>query len=236
MFTQSAAFYDVIYAANEKDYAGEAAQVHAWIQAHARAAGKMLLDVGCGTGRHLERLRAYYQVEGLDLDPHILQAARQALPDVPLHQGDMADFDLGRQFDVIVCLFSAIGYVKTEARLRQTLVNFARHLTPGGVVIFEPWFSPAKFHPGGVYATFVDQPELKLARMNVSRVEDGISVLDFHYLLATPAGVEHFTECHELALFTDEQYRDATRAAGLELWYDSEGLTGRGIYVGRKVR
>ena len=28
-----------------------------------------LLDVGCGTGRHLELLRQRYEVEGLDLSP-----------------------------------------------------------------------------------------------------------------------------------------------------------------------
>jgi SAM-dependent methyltransferase len=236
VFSQSAAYYDLIYAAVEKDYAGEAQRIHALIETHSRSAGKTLLDVACGTGRHLERLRAYYEVEGLDLDPQILGAARRSLPDVTFHQGDMADFDLGRQFDIITCLFSSIGYVKSDARLRQTWANFARHLKSGGVAIVEPWFSPAVFHPGRVSATFVDQPELKVARMCVPRVEDGISVLDFHYLAATPAGVEHLTERHELALFTDEQYRGALLAAGLDLWYDGEGLTGRGIYVGRKVR
>jgi hypothetical protein len=40
-------------------------------------------------------------------------------------------------------------------------------------------------------------------------------MLDFHYLVATSEGVEHFTEHHELGLFTEEEYRAAFMQAGL---------------------
>ena len=32
----------------------------------------------------------------------------------------MIDMDLGKKFDVITCLFSSIGYVKTYSNLEQT--------------------------------------------------------------------------------------------------------------------
>jgi len=193
VFVKSAEFYDAIYAGIGKDYAGEAGRVHDLIRQHKRSAGSTLLDVGCGTGSHLVHLRQFYAVEGLDLDAGILDVARRNLPGVPFHQADMADFDLGRQFDAVTCLFSSIGYVKTVLRLQQTLQTFYRHTAPGGLVIVEPWLRPEVFYSGRIHATFIDQPELKIARMNVSQIEDGVSVLDFHYLVATPAGVEHFT-------------------------------------------
>jgi len=37
--------------------------------------------------------------------------------------------------------------------------------------------------------------------------KEGVAVLPFHYLVATPRGVRHFTERHELAMFTHEQHR-----------------------------
>jgi hypothetical protein len=56
--------------------------------------------------------------------------------------------------------------------------------------------------------------------------------MSFHYLVGTPEGIDHFTEEHEVGLFTDQEYRDAFRAAGLEAEHDAEGLMGRGLYIG----
>ncbi len=230
MFKKSARFYDAIYAF--KDYEAEARQVHDLIQMHKLSEGKALLDVGCGTGAHIGFLRAHYEVEGLDLDAEILGVARERYPGLPFHHADMADFDLGRQFDVITCLFSAIGYVKTLPRLKQALQTLARHVYPGGLVIIEPWLSPGIFSEGGLFASFIDEPDLKIARMNINKVEDGVSILDFQYLVGTPEGIEHFTERHELGLFTHEEYVRAFEDAGLSVMYDPHGLTGRGLYVG----
>src|SRR4030095_7263880 len=110
MFTKSAQFYDALY--HFKDYAAAAEQLHALIQETCPGAST-LLDVACGTGKHLEYLRAYYRVEGLDLNAQLLEVARKRCPGVLFHQGNMVDFNLDRSFDVVTCLFSSIGYVKT---------------------------------------------------------------------------------------------------------------------------
>ncbi len=170
--------------------------------------------------------------EGLDLDPEMLTLARQRFPDVPFHQGDMVDFVLGRSFDVVTCLFSSIAYVRTAPRLRQAIATMARHVCPGGVLVIAPFFPPEAWIPGQPHAIFVDHPDLKLVRMNVSGVDGTVAILDFHYLVGTPEGIEHFTEHHELGLFTDEDYRAAFWEASLDVQHDAEGLIGRGLYIG----
>jgi SAM-dependent methyltransferase len=180
-------------------------------------------------------LRASYVVEGVDLDPGMLAVAHQKLPDVPLHQADLVDFDLGRRFDAVLCLGSAIGYVGTVDRLRQAVGTLARHTVPGGVVIVEPWFSPDVWEDGRLTADLVDQPALKIARVLVSGREGSVSTLDIHYLVARPAGVESFTEHHRLGLFTHEEYLAAFREAGVDVTHDAEGLLGRGLYVGTRL-
>jgi SAM-dependent methyltransferase len=228
VFSRSARIYDAIYA-SIRDYPREAAELDRLIQER-RPGARTLLDVACGTGAHLEHLTGY-EVEGLDLDPEMLAVARERLPDVPFHQGDMADFDLGKRFDAVVCMFSSIGYVRTEERLRSALASMARHLEPGGVLVVEPWLSPEVWRDRHVGAVFVDEPELKIARMNVAEREGNVSMVVFEYLVGTPDGIERFSEPHELGLFTVGQYLAAFRAAGLEVDHDPEGPMGRGLYI-----
>ena len=108
----------------------------------------------------------------------------------------------------------------------------ARHLEPGGLLVVEPWFAPDEWRAGHVSMLTVDEPERKLVRMALAGRRDDVSTIDFHYLVATSAGIEHFTEHHELALFTDAQYREAFAAAGLSVEHDAAGLMGRGLYLG----
>src|SRR6185436_8309724 len=186
------------------DYPREAAELDRLIQER-RPGARTLLDIACGTGAHLEHLTGY-EVEGLDLDPEMLGVARERLPNVPLHEGDMADFELRKRFDAVVSMFSSIGYVKTEERLRDAIASMARHLEPGGVLVVEPWLSPDVWGKPHVGAVFVDEPELKIARLNVPETEGTVSIVDFQYLVGTLNGVEHFSEHHELGLFTVDEY------------------------------
>ena len=133
MFTQTARYYDKIYAF--KDYRAEAEKVVEHIREYGRSGGRRLLDVACGTGKHLEFLKEHFDVEGLDLDGGLLAVARERLPGVPLRQADMEDFTLGGRFDAITCLFSAIGYLKTLDRVARACQTMAQHLLPGGVLI-----------------------------------------------------------------------------------------------------
>jgi SAM-dependent methyltransferase len=228
IFQRSAACYDALYAG--KDYDGEVARIETIIEVRHPGA-ETLLDVACGSGKHLERLRRRYRVEGLDLSDDLLAIARERLPGVPLHRADMAEFELPRRFDVVTCLFSAIGYVVTEERLQRAVAAMARHLERRGVLIVEPWFAPGIFQASGPHAVFVDEPGLKLARIGMNEVDGTLSTLDFHYLVGTPGGVQSFAERHELGLFTHEQYLEAFAAAGLRAEHDPEGIAGRRLYV-----
>jgi dTDP-3-amino-3,4,6-trideoxy-alpha-D-glucopyranose N,N-dimethyltransferase len=232
MFSHTAQYYDTIYLAM-KDYGAEAEKLTAFVHQYCRSAGNRLLDVACGTGLHLSYLKQPFQVEGLDLDEQLLAIARQRNPAVPLHHGDMVDFALGRTFDVVTCLFSAIGYVKTLTNLSRAVQCMAQHLSASGVLLIEPWFTPETWRPGTVHARFIDEPDLKIARINTSFVDGRLSSMDMHYLIGTPEGTEHYVERHELGLFTSDEMTHTLTTCGLEVIYDAEGLTGRGLYIGQ---
>ncbi len=139
MYTIRPDLYDVVY--SYKDYAAECARVEQIALAHNPAA-RSLLDVACGTGKHLEHLSALFETAGVDADEGMLDVARTRLPHVPLTLGDMRDLDLGRRFDVVTCLFSAIGFAHDLDELGLAARSLARHVGDGGILLLEPWVTP----------------------------------------------------------------------------------------------
>ncbi len=148
MFTESAELYDLIYS-SFKDYGAEAAQIAALLES-IDPVYRTVLDVACGTGEHARLLAEIhgFTVDGLDLNPEFLRIARAKNPAGQFFEADMSDFHLPTRYDVILCLFSSIGYVKTLDRVAQTLRCFRKHLAGDGVVILEPWFPPDKMRTG----------------------------------------------------------------------------------------
>ena len=113
--------YDQIYAAIGKDYATESAEITDLVRKRNPDATS-LLDVACGTGEHLRYLRdTFSEVEAVEISGSMRAIAAAKLPELLIHAGDMRTFALGREFDVVLCLFSAIGYMRDTAELRAAL-------------------------------------------------------------------------------------------------------------------
>lgn len=234
MFSKTVLYYDKIY--SFKDYRAEVQRLIPIIQQNLTSGSNQLLDVACGTGRHIEYLKELFQIEGLDISEDFLELARKRNPEILFHQADMVDFQLGRKFDVVICLFSSIGYVKTLDNFTKAINCMTNHLVPGGVLIIEPWFTPETWHPGTVHAVMINEQNLKIARINTSCVDGRLSLFDMHYLIGTPEKTEHFVEHHELGLFKPDEIREILVEAGLEVTYDATGLTGRGLFIGRRIK
>lgn len=225
--------YDAFYR-SILDYRKLATAAHGMIQAR-RPGAKTLLEVACGTGLYLEEMSRWYEVVGLDASEDMLRVAGERLAGVPLHQGDMASFDLGSTFDAVICMFSSIGYVVTEERLRSAVRCFADHLVPGGVLILEPWLSPEGWIDGHVAAESATGDGVAVSRSTSSTREGRQATMRWGFAVARPGGeIETHIEEHRTGLFTPEEYARALQAAGIEFDYDPEGLMGRGRYIGVK--
>lgn len=229
MFSKSAQFYDALY--QFKDYRQAVQMMHQLIQRE-KPGSKSLLDVGCGTGKHIVYLKDQYLVEGLDINPELLAIARERCPEIRFHEADMTRFSLGKQFDVVACLFSSIGYVQTKEKLEAAVKTMAAHLVPGGLLIIEPWIYPDKYWKDKLVANFTDLENLKISWMYIHDQEGMTSVFDIQYLVGTREEISHFSEQHVMGLWTDKEYREAFSKAGVNVMYDEKGFFGRGVYYG----
>jgi ubiquinone/menaquinone biosynthesis C-methylase UbiE len=234
MFHRLAQHYDAMVAG--KDYRSEAQLLESLARRFGRSGGKSWLDVACGTGKHLEVLRQRYSVTGLDISTEMLRVARHRLPKTRLLRGDMRTFRLDETFDVVSCLFSAVGHLKTERDLQTAFTNFARHLRPGGVAIVEPWIDPSDFRSGYVHLITHQSPTTTIVRLAYSSRRKDRSAIRYHYLIGeTGRGVRHLEETDIGLLVPRSRLLEIMQEAGLKSRFLTRGLTsGRGLLVGVK--
>jgi SAM-dependent methyltransferase len=231
---QLADVYEAIYRSRGKDWAAEAADATRLIRARFPAADS-LLDVGCGTGAHLETFGTLFRhTEGLELSEAMREVAVKRLPGVPLHAGTMSDFSLGRKFDAVVCMFTAIGYLTSLPEMRSAVRCMAQHLVPGGVLVTEPWWFPERFIDGYVAGDLAREADRTIARISHSTRRGRTTRMEVKFLVGDAAGITEFTEIDLLTLFTRDEYLAAFADAGCPAEFLSSDWTSRGLFIGQR--
>jgi SAM-dependent methyltransferase len=233
MFTESAELYDAIYF-SFKDYAVEAAELARHIRA-AHPAARTVLDVACGTGEHARLLAGVhgFEVDGIDINEEFLRLARAKSPAGRFYHADMREFSVPDRYDVVICMFSSIGYVRTLPELERTLRCFRQHMAPNGVVIVEPWFAPEVLKTGHHSVRAAAANGVSVERTGVLEIDGRICHLRFDYAIDEGGRTRHTTELHELGLFTKDETLAAFSAAGLVAEHHAPTDRNRGLYVAR---
>jgi SAM-dependent methyltransferase len=104
--------------------------------------GGRILDLGCGNGRlAIPLAQAGYEVTGLDACQPLIEIARQSAgwhnAKLSLINADMKEFRADRQFDAVINIGTAFGYVASTADHKAALRNVFEALAPGGTFLLE---------------------------------------------------------------------------------------------------
>ena len=159
VFNAYGRYYNLLY--SDKDYASEASYIQSLLSRHGIARGD-LLELGSGTGKHGRLLAEMgYAVHGIERSAEMVAQAA-AVPGFSCQQGDIRSVQMGRGYDAVLSLFHVVSYLTDNASVRAVFDRAAEHLAPGGLFIFDFWYSPA------VYA---QKPEVRVKRMVDAQVE-----------------------------------------------------------------
>jgi SAM-dependent methyltransferase len=230
MYESSSKYYDLFY--SFKDYQQEAILIRDYIMKQ-EIIHKTMLDIACGTAQHAFFLKEDYSIDGIDLNPEFISIAKTKNPNGNFYIADMTNFQLDKKYDIVMCLFSSIGYVKTLDNAVRALKQFKEHLNDNGIILVEPWFTPDSWSDGRV-DIITELNDIKMCRMSFTEKNDRISILRFDYLIGSKSGIEYFSEEHKMGLFTVDEMMQAFHEVELEVEYDEYGISGRGLYVARR--
>jgi SAM-dependent methyltransferase len=207
VFGTYAQYYDLLYAG--KDYAKEVDYVRAFIRRYAPGASSVL-ELGCGTGVHASLFAEHgYAVTGIDLSGEMLARARERHPTLiaggvlSFQQGDIRDFDLGEQFDVVIALFHVISYLPNDHDLGLTFASISKHLKPAGLFLFDYWYGPAVLaDPPTHRIKTLENDEIEVTRVATPTLHPADHLVDVNYdmtIVEKSSGrLAEFSETHRM--------------------------------------
>jgi SAM-dependent methyltransferase len=189
-------------------------------------AGAKILDLCCGHGRHAIPLaQRGYGVTGLDLSEVFLRYARDEAAargvEVRWVQADMREIPFEGEFDAVLNLFTAFGYLENEAEDQRVLEQVHKALKPGGRFLIEllhrEWLM-RHLQPSGV--TRLEDGALVLEERQfdilTSRITLQVTLID--------AGGERIEYEHNERVYTATELARMLETAGLRVEHACGGL------------
>ncbi|HEY3375023.1 MAG TPA: class I SAM-dependent methyltransferase [Candidatus Aquicultor sp.] len=182
VFNKYSYYYNLLY--RDKDYAGEADYIDSLVKEY-KPDAKIILDLGCGTGRHAALLtNKGYTIHGVDISEDMLAVANEQADSERLTftLGDVRSVRLNKVFDVVVSLFHVMSYQVANEDLLNAFATAYNHLDNDGVFIFDCWYGPAVLSDRPVIRTkHLEDEAAEVTRLAEPVMHANEDVVDVNY-------------------------------------------------------
>lgn len=221
-------YYDLLY--QDKNYGAEVDYIDALLKRFG-ILGTDVLEYGSGTGIHGRLLASRgYAVLGVERSEEMAARAKATSSFTTL-VGDMRTTQLARSFDAVLALFHVINYQVSNADLATVFVRAAEHLHPGGLFLFDTWYSPAVSHQRpSVRVKRLQDAELRVTRIAEPTMLVNQNQVDVEYTVFAEdmrsGQVSTFREMHSMRHLSLPEIELYASQAGFELIASEEFLTG----------
>lgn len=237
VFADYAAYYDLIY--GDKDYKAETNYIINLVKRYNPSA-KTILEAGCGTGKHAVLFAEKgYSVYGIDLSPHMIDIARNKLDKLPeniknllyFQCSDICCLELDKKFDAVISLFHVMSYQTSNYNLEKAFHSISKHLSKGGIFIFDCWYGPAVLtNKPSVRIKKLENENIKVIRIAEPVLYPNENTVDVNYHIITKnkinGAVKEFHELHKMRYFFKPEIEFLFSSSGFKTIYFQEWLNG----------
>ena len=219
-------YYDLLY--ENKDYFAEASYISECIKYYSPKA-KTILEFGSGTGGHgLILQKMGFEIYGLERSEKMVEVAR--IQGFNCEQADIINFELEQYFDSVIALFHVISYINENNSLENVFINAAKHLHPGGLFIFDIWYSPAVyFMKPEIRLKKVESPEIIVIRIAEPVIYSSKNLIDVNYTILVKDKKNNewieFKEKHPMRHYSIPEISFLASSTGFELLKAEEFLS-----------
>ncbi len=99
-----------------------------------------ILDIGCGTGEHLEQMRKNgYETLGIDNSADMIRVAKERFPHLRMIQDDMLHLTVTGTYDAAFSLFGTMNYLLDDLSMKKALRGIYHRIRKSGKFILEVW-------------------------------------------------------------------------------------------------
>lgn len=236
IFSNYAKYYDLLN--QGKDYSNEVEYINSIIKQY-RPSSKNILDLGCGTGMHaIHFAKKGYSIHGIDQSDDMILIANNQITSKPEYSnkikfsvGDLRNYTVGENFDVVLALFHVMSYQVTDDDLINSISNVAKHTSSGSLFIFDCWYGPAVLtdKPYSRTKTFEDE-DLLVKRTAIPKMHPTRNMVDVTFDISIldkkSKEMDSFYELHRMRYLFEPEMKRLLSENSFEFIKSEEWMTG----------
>lgn len=178
---------------------------------------KTMLDLACGTGKIFSYFPATIKKCGLDISEEMIKAGKNIYPRADYSIGDLRNFSLKKDFELITCFHDSLNYLLKDEELISHLKSVSRHMNKKSFYLFD--LSSERnltnnFH-GKTYKEKAGDTFLHWENYYDKKKKEIVSTLIF--TIQTENGSEEIKEVHTQKYYSPEEVDKFCKTAGLNL-------------------
>lgn len=216
-------YYDLLY--EDKPYKSEVEFIKHSLAQSGLNNYSALLDLGCGTGKHLNYISKYFdKCTGIDISAGMINRAKKSKNNLNIDYkvADISDFSLGKKFSCIISLFHVFSYLTKKNQIDGFFNNAYSHSQDESILMFDYYnYDGLMSDKPSSREKIVENDEIHVARKSfpvLNEIENTLKIRFEIKITDKLSNKEHdISEDHFMRFFKQSEIEEYAERNGFQL-------------------